>query len=217
MLKYIKYRAAKNRYLCFSCAAFYKITLSIIFSLLFIALSAPFSNVSAQISTNFTILDSLTHIVAERICAVAGNSITVNIKEHNATWLLRTKLVEVCPNSRYSQSDTASCVVGFSTFGVHYERLSDADDSLRRICAAAVTGTYINSDGTLSVLPSNIYSYQDIIAESDVVRAESGSYDFTRAAVPPPPYRFLRDIVEPFVVITTAALTVFLLFSVRSQ
>ncbi|MCC6845407.1 MAG: hypothetical protein LC116_02320 [Bacteroidetes bacterium] len=217
MLKYIKYRIAEKRHLCFSYGTICKITISIRFSLLFIALLVPHFVVCAQISSNFTILDSLTRIAAERICAVAGNNTTITVKEHNAAWLLRTRLAESCTNFRLSQSDTASCVVGFTMFGIQYERLPDATDSLRRTCKVAVAGTYIRTDGISASLSSNMYSYRDTIGASDVATAEFGGYDFTRAAVPPAPSSLFYDIIEPFTIITTAALTVLLLFSVRSQ
>ncbi len=190
----------------------------IVIAMLWVA--AAQESIAGDVRSNFTILDSLTQTAARQLCAtltVQGDSIVCSIKEHPAGWLVTARLAEYCPKIHLRTPTVSTGTLGITSFGVRYERLSEYDDSLRRICAVAFAGTFIRQSGEVTAFPATTITHSDVIALSDVTSAEAGGYDFSRGAIPARESGFMSDIVEPLVIISTAALTVLLLFTVRSQ
>ncbi len=172
---------------------------------------------SAENKTNFAVLDSLIRETALKICWTTGDNSSIYITNHNAAWLLRVRLAEECKGVLLTHLDTASITIGFAEFGVRYERLKESDDSLLRICTVAIAESSIDKSGRLTNISIAPQMYHDIIAEKDVVLIENGGYDFARAAIPPLPSSFFHEIIEPITVVAVAAITVFLLFTIRTQ
>lgn len=179
---------------------------------------------AGEAPSNIAVLDSLTQVAARQLCGAdfGRDSLDISLQHHAAAWLVAARITEHCPKIRLKIHAEHSALysagtLGITSFGVRYERLPDSNDSLRRICTVAFAGTFTRPSGELAALPATTAIRADIIAESDVTAAESGGYDFSRAAVPPPQGGFISEILEPLVIVSTAALTVLLLFSVRSQ
>lgn len=171
---------------------------------------------AGETPTNLVVLDSLARVAAGQVCAaLPADGAAVSLREHRAAWLVRARLAERCPKAQRQGDSSGS--VGVTAFGVRYERLPDADDSLRRICTVALAGTYPAADGTVAALPDIFAAHEDVIAERDIAALEADGYDFARGILPPPPGSFIRDVIEPLTVVGAAALTVLLLFTVRSQ
>lgn len=185
-----------------------------------LVLAAAQNSTAEEVRTNFTILDSLTKAAIQQLCAASGvesDSIVCSVKEHAAEWLVTARLAEYCPKIHLRAPTPSTGTLGITSFGVRYERLTAYDDSLRRICTVAFAGTFIRKSGELAAFPATTVSHADIIAISDITSAESGGYDFSRGAIPQRDSGFMKDIIEPLVIVSTAALTVLLLFTVRSQ
>ena len=78
-----------------------------------------------------------------------------------------------------------------------------------------LTGSYILSNKKIKDTKTFDYSIKDSLMYDEVKNLESSSLPFTQGKLPPEP--FWKGILEPVIAVGTAAVTVFLFFSVRSK
>ena len=93
---------------------------------------------------------------------------------------------------------------------------SSTSDSLIRECTVQLTG--IIKHGNISKnIPLKKQEYRDIISIDDIPLLEQPDYAFCKGKKPDETSSFFKEIIQPIVFIGTAAFSVFLLYSVRSQ
>lgn len=99
---------------------------------------------------------------------------------------------------------------------VVYEKDPLDDDSLFRKIEFELEGTMIHESIIIPIpLLSNVFV--DKISRDDINNIENKAYEFTTADVPERDNWFYKSIIEPVIVVGTAAVAVILLFTVRSQ
>lgn len=156
-----------------------------------------------------------------------GDSISLEVVAPDGAWLVLQELVAaaerrgvaVLPGGAVGVRSLTASVGGL---GVRYLR-TDEPDSLERIVTVALNAVVPTGTGGPSekgYLVSRLFSATriDTVAASDTSYIESGGFAFSQG-IPPDTASggFWSKIVEPVVVIGSAAIMVILLFSVRSQ
>jgi hypothetical protein len=162
---------------------------------------------------------------------------TVHIISHPAKPLLQQALVAKLPSTIFSlSSSTASIVTNkenqtlyvfrIMECDIHYGQYKPHSDSIIRLCNMVVDIYERTSNGgsmeagsytTEGFVKHFSHHHTDTIARAIVPMIETKQYAFTYAPLPPRQNALLEEIVEPLIIIASAAATILLLFSVRSQ
>ncbi len=177
----------------------------------------------AQKAINNTLrLDSLAKQAAKTIVAhireSKDDSVFITITPHPADYLLRDAIYnEVGANIILSEKAKSRCSVSILDYGVRYSAYKPNSDSLLREVTFIGSGTVITNSGSSSPIPHISVSLKDIISRSSISAIENPNVPFTQSVPPPEETTFWKEIAEPVIFISSAALTVFLLFSVRSN
>jgi hypothetical protein len=100
--------------------------------------------------------------------------------------------------------------------GTQYQRYEPSQDTVYREIEFAGTWMLRGANAAMSVHSTEVH-YKGLIARQDIEKAQNPEYAFCKAPVPAIQQGVASDILEPIIAITAAALTVFLLFSVRTQ
>ncbi|MFH1051829.1 MAG: hypothetical protein V1779_12985 [bacterium] len=172
---------------------------------------------------NFQILDSLINIETKRIALEIKNKniekIEITFSEHPASWLVKQHFYKALSDSKIQiETDKATETVKFNLNikQVEIQYLPDANerDSLFRCAVVSLDGN-ISNNNNIEIIENNLLTYKDKISRDDIEQIKS-DYTFANAPVPEKQKTFFEEIAVPFVVVTTAILTVVILFTVRS-
>ncbi len=146
------------------------------------------------------------------------DKISINTKESDFLSLLKNSLVEKLISSSIVLSENYSTKLQLLQInvGVEYQNYSETSDSLNRIITYQVKGNFTNGDISL-VVPEANFTFKDTISRYDLEIIENKQLDFAHGAIPNPNKNFFERVVEPIAIIATAALTVFLLFTLRTN
>lgn len=163
---------------------------------------------SAQVPTNFALLDSLAREASISLLKVYRcDSVTIVPAESVARWLIAEKLL----SSGVVVRTTAPCSLAIADCAVRYQlHPSDAEHIVRTV---RVELRLLTPETALSTAQS----YTDTLARSDLVQVEMPRSELTSAPVPPPPRSLWDDILEPAIVVVSAAVTLLLLFTARTR
>ena len=170
---------------------------------------------------NIDLLDSLAQQAVTKIVpglqALRSDSLAIRIAGHEASYLISDKMVTALADT-YILNDRALTVCSLSLidFGVHYTQTSNADSLIREVCLKG-SGTVRTKTSDIHALPALQMFVRDTIARSSIAGIENASLPYTQAPIPPMPSSFWQEIAEPIIFVSGAALTVFLLFSLRSN
>ena len=159
---------------------------------------------------------------AEARSPVLGSSVTIDVAAHpDKTWFeaamitaLRDRGVDAIrgyegPRLRIVLVDAATRYT-----------LTDHPDSVVRIVTARLYEERIEADGrAVPLRTADTLSLRrtDILGRDQVNALQSTQYPAMHGDVPPPPRDIWDDILEPVVYVAAAAVTVVLLFTVRSK
>ena len=146
------------------------------------------------------------------------SQITINTNESEISSLLKNALIQKLSSVSIAVSENSNSKINLLPIyaGVEYQNYSESNDSLKRIIKYRIQGNY--SDGnTIVNIPEADYIFNDIISRNNINILENKQLDFTRGVIPNPEKTFFERFVEPVAIIATAALTVFLLFSLRTN
>lgn len=187
------------------------------------------SQSSGQVRRNLSITDSLMRVAAQQIqnnlTSTSGitsihDTLRMQVTPHNAQWLIEQHLFALpIPLRRLQRGDSLHTFVNIRPldFGVRYFTIENNDEMVAREVQIVLTLTTEKPDGFVVRLPSATASYRDSIYRTSVPFVESQQYEFTRGAVPEPPGTLFRSLLEPLLVVASAAVVLLLLFTVRSQ
>lgn len=172
---------------------------------------------------NFQIIDSLIKsqatFFAEQIKGKKLNTIKLNFSENPAQWLIKQhfytafkeKQIDINNNTDFSN---AILNINIKTVSLDYSEYKLDYDSLIRIANVDIDAN-LSTNGNIEIINSPKYSFKDIISREDINYIKSDN-EFANASVPEKKKTFFEEIAIPFVVVTTAILTVVILFTVRS-
>ncbi len=193
---------------------------------LFVVLSVcimPFYRGTAGVQqSNYKILDSLSRLAGENITSFLNrqsiDSCGLLLTIHPAAWLIRQELVSSKKigflDGNSSQKYLAE--IQIQDCAVRYFIYSDSGDSLVREAQLLTKGIF-HKAGALIEIPQFSAVIRDTIARDDIPIVEIPAYPFTKAPIPEQPKGFFVEIAEPVLFVAAAAVTVLLLFTVRSQ
>jgi len=194
-------------------------------SLLIFVMFVSFSNSrSLEIRSNFDVIDSLSKKAATEIILRLDHnktdSLFINFAQNPAWWLIEQHLLSIGKSSgKYfftqDQINLSILSVNIKKMNVEYYIHRD-DDSLSRKITLIINNTLETSNGALSGLPEITIEWNDNISRNDLSYIESSPYPFTKGQIPEPEQTFFEKIAEPVIFISTAIITIALLFSVRS-
>ena len=139
-----------------------------------------------------------TSITGELISQFNASIITDSPNSENAT-VLTVQLLEI---------------------GTRYSNYDESSDSLKREIVFSCNTTISkgkDSKKNIIVLPQFQQSDIDIISKSEIDEIQLPGFTFCKGTIPQSKETFLSDIVQPIVYISTAILSTYLLFSVRSK
>ena len=139
-------------------------------------------------------------------------------KNEDVSNLLRNQLIKSLNDSNIIVTQSSNIQLNYfnSNSGVFYTNHSESQDSIVRTVSYKFSG-FILSEKILTPLPDANYSYTDTIYRYDIEMLENKSVDFAHNSIPAPEQTFWESFIEPVAIIATAALTVFLLFTLRTQ
>lgn len=146
------------------------------------------------------------------------DKISINTKESDFLSFLKNSMIEKLISSGIVLSENHPIKIQILPInvGVEYQNYSESSDSLNRIITYQVKGNFSNGD-ILLVIPEANFTFKDIISRYDLEILENKQLDFARGIIPNPNRNFFERVVEPIAIIATAALTVFLLFTLRTN
>jgi hypothetical protein len=197
-----------------------KILATSIFLILLIAVNAR----SSEFMSNFDILDSLSKKAANEIIIRLDynrtDSMIVSFTQHPASWLIEQHLLNKGKDAgkrffTHHKEKQSLLTVNIKKMIVEYD-LHQNNDSLFRNITLIISQTLEKPNGILLGLREINICWKDEIGRDDIQYAESSPYPFARGTVPEPERTFFEKIAEPVIFISTAIITIALLFSVRS-
>ncbi|MBK9249335.1 MAG: hypothetical protein IPM69_14785 [Ignavibacteria bacterium] len=145
------------------------------------------------------------------------DSCSLRLSNHPAQVLLKSALAEQTSIQFYTEEIKNNKVeIEIADFAVRYFRYSDSQDSVVREFVIRTNGI-LSTKELLKSIPEFTANVRDTIARKDIVRVESPEYIYTKAIIPTEEKSLLSEIAEPIVLFTVAAISVLLLFTIRSQ
>jgi hypothetical protein len=146
------------------------------------------------------------------------DSAALSVSPHSAAWLVKQELVSSESIRFFEENSTQKyrLEVQIQDCAVRYFLTNDSSDSLVRE-GQILTKGIVHAFGSLIPIPQFSAVYRDTIARNDVALVEIPSYPFTKPPIPERSKGLLSEIAEPVLLIAAAAITVILLFTVRSQ
>lgn len=172
--------------------------------------------------TNYQIIDSLASEYARQIASEVKtqglSGVNLKISSHQLAKFSEMHFIEHLSNSDIKISDEAGIAaleVNLGEVIVRYLQHEDSD-SLKRVILFNCS-SILNKGNSTTMLSKFDKAYSDIIGRDEVAAIQNPSFSFTIAEVPEPNLSLFDKIIKPVVYITTAAITVLLLFTVRSN
>lgn len=172
---------------------------------------------------NFRILDSLIEqqaiLFADKIQAKNINKIRLNFSENQATWLVKQHFYSAFLDKKIelnqeTEQNISILNINIKDISIDYQLYINDSDSLLRAATVEIDGNLLSS-GNIEIINTGKGYYKDIVSRDDINFIKSDN-EFANAPVPEKKKTFFEEIAIPFVVVTTAILTVVILFTVRS-
>jgi hypothetical protein len=187
----------------------------------FLASSCVVGQVRDNLEIFYTLIDSSGENVITDL-PVSVKDIDVNFNLGNSYSLFENHLMSVFNKKGYKINFQSSAV---EKIFINYV-LDQAKVKYGDIFRSGLFGSYflprtIEITGNYSIKDSSFlykefnYNYTDTVRVDNVKTLENNSYPFTQAPVPSEP--FFSSLFEPLVAIGTAAIAVFLFFTIRSK
>lgn len=176
----------------------------------------------AQAPSTADVLQAHIRAWAEARTPMLGSNVTLDVAEHpDKPWFeaamitaLRDRGVDAIRG--YEGPRLRIVLVDVST---RYDR-TDHPDSVSRLVTARLYEERIDADGrAVPLRTSDTATWQrtDVLGRDQVNALQSTQHPAMHGDVPPPPRDLWDDILEPVVYVAAAAVTVVLLFTVRSK
>ncbi len=170
----------------------------------------------AETPTNMQLLDSLTSELPKNIKADFADvsEVKLDFNKHPNAWFIEQKIVNSKLFKIVDSDSVPKLSVLLSEFGVRYTRLNN--DSLEREVKIKYEAV-LYDNGITKPHDGKEYIFRDSVAEKDLAIIESSAYPFSKSPVPEQNKSWLDEALEPAILVGSAALTVILFFTVRSN
>ena len=99
----------------------------------------------------------------------------------------------------------------------NYKNYENDSDSLNRKITIHWTGIIISENNKMLPLKLTDVNFNDIISRDNAEKFNKTDFNFAKSEIPEPPSSFWKDIIQPVAIISAAAITVLLLFTMRSN
>jgi hypothetical protein len=195
----------------------------LILFILTIVLSFSYS-ISIEVKSNFDIIDSLSKKAAIQLIGQLDqnrtDSLILKLAQNPSSWLIEQHILNI--GKKYEKSFFTQDQEKLSMLNVNIKRMNveyflhNNDDSLSRRITLVIANTLEKKDGVLLGLPEISLDWNDCISRDDLPYLENNLLPLRKGNVPEPEQTFFEKIAEPVIFISTAIVTIALLFSVRS-
>jgi len=173
--------------------------------------------------SNIEVLDSLSKNATDKINQFLINhnlnSVFVSVDETEGNWLLTEHLfqnnkIKLLTPQTHNKETFPLIEIHTKELKIEYS-LHENSDSLNRTGKIELTA-FLKTKEKTEIIDSLNFVYNDKISclDADLIK---GKYPFANPKIPEREHTFWENIVEPVVIITTAIITVVLLFTVRSN
>ncbi len=174
------------------------------------------------LETNIEILDRLNQkAVSNIISQFKSNNLKINkleISEHSSKSFLELKLFNALDTNKLLAADNSNILsINIITNNVKYAQYIYSQDSIIRTNEISLLAKIINTNSTVYNFKDLNYSIVDTINREDIEYIQAGEYRFTNSPLPIQKKTFWEELTGPAIVLGTALVTVFLLFTVRSK
>jgi len=177
--------------------------------------------------TNQEVLDSLVSSVSSDLIAnILGHGIKaldISVEDNPAKNYIKQRIImeTYCrPLSFFDKvpgSERIPIEIIINECAVSFHNVSDQPDSLIRRAEVSISGSVRTLDRGWHPLPVFKTLYEDKVARDNVDALQNNSFPFLNPNVPDPELSFFEEFIEPIILVSSAVLTVVLLFSVRSN
>lgn len=180
---------------------------------------------AGQYRKNFDILDSLIKSRTDKISSEVTDKdlkkLYIEIQNHPALWLLKQDMIESLRKSNIETYDKKienepMLVINIKKAEIIFINSENSNDSLNRHVKVELSSNIVFPDGRTEPISNDLSEYTDVISRENVELIKS-DYEFANAPVPEKPKTFFEEVAEPIIVVTTAIITVVLLFTIRSS
>ncbi len=159
--------------------------------------------------------------IADYVVSVGIKKIVLRAEPEKIAWLVANPLIAKLSEKNVAifEYDSSGLNAEISVFVVKaeivYEPYHDDDSLVRKVSFSAEGNLKYN--GAITPIPDKKSFFSDIISRDDIDAVEDKNFSYARGIVPERDDWFYRNIIEPAIVVGTAAITIILLFTVRSQ
>lgn len=185
---------------------------------------------------NIVIIDSLVNDITAKslnnlklkintseIKSIITQSNLANIKDNIEMAILKNiDLIKQTPEQKILINPTisklennAQIIYNFNNFKINYQNIENSDNYFRTI-DVDVQISYKSNSQQLVLLEDKI-KYQDTISETEINQVENSNFPITQGKKLKEESTFFDDILEPIIITGTIAVTVILLFTIRSN
>lgn len=181
---------------------------------------------SALYTSNLVIIDKQLDTIANDIVAqlISKNCDTVYIKlkSNKTDKYLLNKILTTDKSAALTffstSNDSLTPVLDFDCFvNTQYLNGSRNSNEIQRHITIQISAVLKHKNNQLSMINNEEFVHKDKITRTQGVLFNKSDYDFARCDLPAEPESFWKEIVQPIAFIGSAALTVFLLFTLRSR
>lgn len=175
--------------------------------------------------SNVQIIDSAYSEAAQSyISYLSQNSISsiyVNY-ENNSNSLLENKILKFAKDKNIkilasSENNTPTLNLLVKENSIVYKWLdNDNADSLKREILVSISAYLKNKESVIALSDYGFY-HSDILSEAEAKESNNSSLPYSKGNIPPSPVSLISAIAKPILFIAGTALTVYLLFTVRSK
>ncbi len=173
-------------------------------------------------------MDNFSHIeiLSGQVCERIVNSIksenskiySIKISNHSSANYFEQILSNSISKNSLMTTDSSNSKIELNIIqnNVYYNTITNSSDSLSRNFRTEIKYSIISHDNKYKSDFCTL-SYSDTIAIKDVEWLERGEMPFAKSPIPAGESSWLDNIIAPAIVFTSALVTVFLLFTVRSK
>lgn len=137
---------------------------------------------------------------------------------NNIEFLKLTKEQKISINPKQKESsnqEISNLTLIINNFEINYNAIDNSDKFQREVLLDFTT-KYIDSKNN-TILLQDKYVYQDTISEAEINQVENSNFPITQGKKQKEESTFFDDILEPIIITGTIAVTVILLFTIRSN
>lgn len=185
-----------------------------------------FANENKTPAKNFDILDSLFEVATNNIYKKYmqfQDTISYEIVGDNADWLLEKKLLEHKKNKILTHINNSKLnitknilKIAIENISIDFKILENTTDSVSRNSNIKLYIINSNSNELPETELIEIF-HIDTLHFDELIKVNKSNFGFATAKLPEKKRSYWERVFEPIIIITTAAITTFLFFSVRSK